>query len=245
MSKITDIIFKGEYHYITSSFGSREPIKTNAGTTSNVHKGTDYGTRAKKIPQYAIEDGKVVAVGKDSAGAKYVKVEYPRIKKRFHHWHLDTISVEKGQVVKKYTKLGTTGMTGKATGIHLHLAIIDLETDCYIDPEEYAKTYKVPCETFNKKTNEEIAKEVIQGKWGNGKERKEKLQQAGYDYNAIQKLVNSMVNKKPTNKKTNEEIAKEVIQGKWGNGKERKEKLQQAGYNYNTIQKLVNKMIKK
>ncbi len=142
MSKITEIIFKGEKHYITSKFGSRTPIKTSAGTTSSVHKGTDYGTNGKKIPQYAIEDGKVYAIGTDSAGAKYVKVDYPRINKRFYHWHLDTISVKKGQTVKKYTKLGTTGKTGKATGVHLHLGIIDLKNDTYIDPEAYAKEYK-------------------------------------------------------------------------------------------------------
>lgn len=42
----------------------------------------------------------------------------------------------------------------------------------------------------NKKSNETIANEVIQGKWGNGTDRKSKLQAAGYDYNAIQALVN-------------------------------------------------------
>lgn len=44
-----------------------------------------------------------------------------------------------------------------------------------------------------KKTNEQIAKEVIQGKWGNGTTRKKKLTEAGYDYSAIQKLVNKML----------------------------------------------------
>ena len=44
-----------------------------------------------------------------------------------------------------------------------------------------------------KKTNEQIAKEVIQGKWGNGATRKKKLTEAGYDYAAIQKLVNKML----------------------------------------------------
>lgn len=42
----------------------------------------------------------------------------------------------------------------------------------------------------DKKTNEEIAKEVIAGKWGNGNARKKALEKAGYDYNAIQKIVN-------------------------------------------------------
>lgn len=44
--------------------------------------------------------------------------------------------------------------------------------------------------TVAKKSNEEIANEVIQGKWGNGQDRKTKLAAAGYDYNAIQKIVN-------------------------------------------------------
>lgn len=43
-----------------------------------------------------------------------------------------------------------------------------------------------------KKTNEEIAKEVIAGKWGNGAVRKKKLTDAGYNYSAIQKIVNKL-----------------------------------------------------
>ena len=43
------------------------------------------------------------------------------------------------------------------------------------------------------KTNFEIAKEVIDGKWGNGDARRASLQNAGYDYEAIQYLVNKIV----------------------------------------------------
>lgn len=43
------------------------------------------------------------------------------------------------------------------------------------------------------KSNGEIAREVIAGKWGNGDTRKQKLTAAGYDYSAIQKLVNQML----------------------------------------------------
>ena len=42
----------------------------------------------------------------------------------------------------------------------------------------------------NKKSNDEVAYEVIRGDWGNGEERKNKLTQAGYDYDTIQKIVN-------------------------------------------------------
>lgn len=44
-----------------------------------------------------------------------------------------------------------------------------------------------------KKSNEEIADEVIAGKWGNGDERKRRLTEAGYDYNAVQAIVNQKV----------------------------------------------------
>ena len=44
-----------------------------------------------------------------------------------------------------------------------------------------------------KKSIDEVAREVIQGKWGNGAERKKRLTDAGYDYNEVQKKVNQMI----------------------------------------------------
>ena len=41
-----------------------------------------------------------------------------------------------------------------------------------------------------KKSNEQIADEVIDGKWGNGQDRKNRLIAAGYDYQAVQDIVN-------------------------------------------------------
>lgn len=42
------------------------------------------------------------------------------------------------------------------------------------------------------KTVDDVAREVIAGKWGSGAERKKKLEQAGYDYRLIQKRVNQL-----------------------------------------------------
>jgi GH25 family lysozyme M1 (1,4-beta-N-acetylmuramidase) len=42
-----------------------------------------------------------------------------------------------------------------------------------------------------RKSNEQVADEVIAGAWGNGEDRKKRLTQAGYDYNAIQNIVNN------------------------------------------------------
>ena len=94
------------------------------------------------------------------------------------------------------------------------------------------------------KSNEEIANEVIQGKWGNGDARRQAL---GDRYAEVQARVNEILNgggSKPV-AKSNEEIANEVIQGKWGNGDDRKKRLTEAGYNYSIIQGIVNNKVSK
>lgn len=47
----------------------------------------------------------------------------------------------------------------------------------------------------NKKSVKDIAKEVINGKWGNGETRKKKLEKAGYNYKEVQKEVNRLLKK--------------------------------------------------
>lgn len=44
-----------------------------------------------------------------------------------------------------------------------------------------------------KKTVAELAQEVIDGKWGNGDDRKNRLTAAGYDYAAVQAKVNALL----------------------------------------------------
>lgn len=57
----------------------------------------------------------------------------------------------------------------------------------------YKAFWKEPTKAQTKKNNEEIAHEVILGKWGNGAERKKRLTAAGFDYNTIQAIVNRML----------------------------------------------------
>ena len=47
---------------------------------------------------------------------------------------------------------------------------------------------------MGQKTNYDIACEVLDGKWGNGPVRKEKIEAAGYSYPAVQSIVNALVN---------------------------------------------------
>jgi len=142
MSKLSNDIFKGADHYITSPFGRRGSFSTSKGNTGSFHSGVDYGTNCKKIPQYAVADGYIQSCGADSAaygGALYVWVVYPDLGVRMLHYHLDSIAVKSGQKVKKGTKLGCTGMSGRATGIHLHLGLKKLSGGDYIDPEKWSK----------------------------------------------------------------------------------------------------------
>ena len=100
----------------------------------------------------------------------------------------------------------------------------------------------------------EIAKNVIRGDWGNGAERKAKLEAAGHNYSEVQSKVNELLGIKVAEKKeeapveekkTVEQIAREVIKGKWGNGGERKKRLEEAGYSYSEVQSKVNQILSK
>lgn len=42
-------------------------------------------------------------------------------------------------------------------------------------------------------TNYAIAQQVLDGLWGNGVERRNKLTEAGYNYEAVQSIVNALV----------------------------------------------------
>ena len=87
------------------------------------------------------------------------------------------------------------------------------------------------------KSIEELANEVINGKWGVGEDRKKRLTEAGYNYDTVQAKVNEIMG---VTQKSIEELADEVISGKWGVGEDRKKRLTEAGYDYDTVQAKVN-----
>lgn len=118
----------------------------------------------------------------------------------------------------------------------------------YVDYSDYIKSnglngYSkeiVPSEV--KKTVDELAREVINGLWGNGQERYDKLTVAGYSYDDVQKRVNEILYPP---KKSLDEVANEVIRGDWSAGEERYKKLTEAGYNYEAVQRRVNQILYK
>ena len=90
-----------------------------------------------------------------------------------------------------------------------------------------------------------VAQEVLQGLWGNGQDRFNNLENAGYDAQAVQDRVNSILSggyKQASN--TNiDDVAQEVLQGLWGNGQERFDNLTNAGYNAQAVQNRVNELL--
>ena len=94
------------------------------------------------------------------------------------------------------------------------------------------------------KTTEEVAREVITGKWGNGADRKQRLTAAGYNYSTVQAKVNELMGAfVPVPSKSIDELSREVIAGNWGNGEDRKQRLKAAGYDYSAVQAKVNEVM--
>lgn len=80
---------------------------------------------------------------------------------------------------------------------------------------------------------DEIARDVIEGKYGNYPERKTLLEKEGYNYHLVQDKVNEMLSPKTDIL----DLVRRTIRGDFGNGEERKRRL---GNNYNEVQRQVN-----
>lgn len=97
------------------------------------------------------------------------------------------------------------------------------------------------------KTNEQIAQEVLNGQWGTGDDRRNRLTQAGYNYQAIQDIVNSRIagGAPHAHRVSIADAATMAIQGKLGNGDARRRAVQQLGLSYEEVQAEVNRRLRK
>lgn len=145
-----------------------------------------------------------------------------------------------GSVIRQYASTGR--LAGYGGNLDMNISTLTPEQwDKYAKGQRETDTVVPP---VTKLTNDEIANQVIAGKWGNGEERKARLSAAGYSPSDIQALVNMKLGQvsAPT-VKPDEQVANEVIGGLWGNGDDRKNRLTAAGYNYTTIQNIVNSKV--
>ena len=95
----------------------------------------------------------------------------------------DTDMVKVGKLYK--IQVGAFKQKSNAISMASKLKAAGFST--YITPEQGQAV------AAEKKTVDEIAREVIQGKWGNGTERKKRLEAAGYSYAEVQAKVNKLL----------------------------------------------------
>lgn len=112
----------------------------------------------------------------------------------------------------------------------------------YYDVKYVSESESKPSEPSTpsaKKSDLELACEVLEGKHGNGEGREKKL---GSRYSKVQRLVNFMIECRDV---STEKMASYVWQGKFGNGDLRKRAINLCNHSYNAVQSLVERGIGK
>ena len=101
------------------------------------------------------------------------------------HYGVDTNKYNGQYDMLQYTE------TGKVAGVNGNVDLNQMYRNLIAQIKEDNNT-PTPAPTPTKSVDE-LALEVINGVWGNGAERKQRLTEAGYDYNAVQKRVNEIL----------------------------------------------------
>lgn len=167
------------------------------------HTGIDLVNSDKKI--YGTCDGYVYKTGIDKSYGNYIVIKENNAER--YHWfcHLSKFNVKKNDKVTRVSVIGEMGKTGNANGVHLHYEIRKAD-NVYNNTENPADYMGIPNKlgSYNtknyQKSNEisninKVVQDVIFGKYGNGEERKKKLEEAGYNYKEVQNLVNKKLRK--------------------------------------------------
>lgn len=116
--------------YVSSTFGMRhDPFNGS----SRMHKGMDYaGPRGTDV--YSVGGGVVSFVGSKGGYGNVIEIDHGNgLSSRYAH--LDQALVEAGKVIQKADRIALLGNTGRSTGPHLHLEI--LQNGEAINPTTY------------------------------------------------------------------------------------------------------------
>ena len=137
-------------------------------------------------------------------------------------------STDGGKVSKRFYSYSDSKLAGFGRPDWYKYQVQDAEPK--EDPKPEPEPQPTPEPVKPEKSIDELAKEVIAGKWGNGKERGERLAAAGYDYQAVQNRVNEILGVgKPATGKTYTVNVNSVLNVRSG-----------AGTNYKVVRQLAN-----
>lgn len=136
-------------------------------------------------------------VGIYSSASHFNRNVYDEELARYSHWVASWNTTKpvllKGGITQMW-QFG--GETNKIRSNKINGQVVDQDY-CFVDYPTLIK--KKGLNGYNlttiKKSLEEIALEVIDGKWGNNDMRKHLLTTHGYDYKAVQKIVNAILSK--------------------------------------------------
>lgn len=118
---------------VTAGFGER--VDPFSGEES-FHPGVDIAAPSG-TPVHAAADGIVVSAGREDAGYGNEIVIDHGFGIATRYGHLRRIYVVEGQEVKQGQVIGAVGMTGRATGPHLHYEVLVHETP--VNPSKYLR----------------------------------------------------------------------------------------------------------
>lgn len=206
-----------------------------------VHNGIDVVNQNYTLGNIvAHSDGVVVGCRNNCNGfengsyGNYVKIKHDNgYYTLYGHMAYNTVKVSVGQRVSKGQVLGYMGNTGMSYGGHLHFEVRNTN-DVRIDPTEYLNSDLPNSQSVPTKSVEELAQEVIAGKYGNGEDRKNAL---GDRYAEVQARVNEILAPAPEPSVDILDLVRKTIRGDFGNGEDRRNAL---GSNYDEVQRQVN-----
>jgi len=118
---------KGGGSYVSSSVGLSNPMRSMTLSSGfgyrggRMHTGCDF-RNPSGTPVYASAAGKVTSSGYDGAYGNTVRISHGGGMTTVYS-HLSSIYVKSGSSVSRGQQVGTVGMTGRATGYHLHFEV--------------------------------------------------------------------------------------------------------------------------
>ena len=180
---------------ISHSEGYKRGVASNHGDPEHLWKGLSLGytmdgfrkaVAAAMSPQEEKPAETAKTLYRVQTGAFSKKTNATALAAKLKAAGFDTYMVQSGG----YYKVQVGAYSKKANADAMAAKLKAAGYDTYITTKSGTA---VSVEEPAKKTVDELAREVIAGKWGNGATRKQRLTAAGYDYSAVQKRVNELL----------------------------------------------------
>ena len=136
--QVNNAPFIKKWFYVTGAFGEER-------TGGRIHKGLDLAPTGYSGKLYAIDDFTVIYSGVDGGGyGNYFIARSDSLGYMYLYAHMSSLPPSVNSHYTKWQYVGEAGMTGSATGVHLHLEMqrgttwnYNADISGYVNPCEY------------------------------------------------------------------------------------------------------------